>query len=360
MANDSKNLTRSRVAKDDEYYTLYEDVANELTQYKEQFRGKHVICPCDWDESLDEICVYASEEEVASGSLFASGKVKTIDTDKTAKHIEKDIRLIKCNFVKFLISHAEDWGIASISVSGYNPATGEGVRFQDLDYSKYDICATNPPFTAFIEFIDTMFENNMKFIIIGPQNAITYKNVFNHIMQNEMWLGYHYHLAGFIRPDGSRVNKQDNLARSCGWFTNMEVSYRNNFMMLDEEYEPSKYPRYDNYNAIDVGTTNSIPYDYDGIMGVPITFLQRYCPEQFEILGITSGRREFGEEAWPTKRYVNPKQHDPNGNEKNGSKANTRATLLLSEKPKDVYYTAENAAGPLKIVYARILIRVKK
>lgn len=127
----------------------------------------------------------------------------------------------------------------------------------------------------------------MKFIIIGPQNAITYQNVFRHIMRNEMWLGYHYHLAGFIRPDGSRVSKQDNLARSCGWFTNMEVSYRNNFLMLDEEYEPSRYPKYDNYDAIEVGTSKAIPYDYDGPMGVPITFLQKYCPSQFELLGMT-------------------------------------------------------------------------
>jgi len=294
MANDSKMLSVSKAKKDDEFYTLFEDVAAELSNYKEQFRGKHVICPCDWDESLDEVCVYASEDEVAGGSLFANGSVKTIDTNKTEKHIEKDIHLVKCNFVKFLISHAEEWGIASISVSGYNPATDEGVRFQDLDYSKYDICATNPPFTAFIEFVDTMFQNNMKFVVIGPQNAITYKNVFTHIMNNEMWMGYHYHLAGFIRPDGSRVGKQDNLARSCCWFTNMEVSYRNNFLMLDEEYEASKYPKYDNYDAIEVGTTKAIPYDYEGPMGVPITFLQKYCPEQFEIIGLMSGAKGEG------------------------------------------------------------------
>ena len=98
MANDSRMLTGSKVNKNDEFYTLFEDIAAELPNYKEWFKGKRVICPCDWDESLDEVCVYASEEEVASKSdLFASGKVKTIDTDKTDKHIEKDISLVKAN-----------------------------------------------------------------------------------------------------------------------------------------------------------------------------------------------------------------------------------------------------------------------
>lgn len=337
MANDTRMLTESRMKKEDEYYTLYEDIASELINYKDLFKGKHIICPCDWDESLDEVCVYASEEEVAGGQLFTSGTVKTIDAGKSAGHIEKDIRLIKCNFVKYLVSHAEDWGIASISVSGYNPATGEGVRFQDLDYSRYDICVTNPPFSQFIEFVETMFRGNMKFIVIGPQNAITYRNVFRRMMQNEMWLGYHYHLSGFIRPDGSRIGKQDNLARSCGWFTNLDVSYRNRFLMLDEEYDPERYPKYDNYDAIEVGFTNQIPYNYDGVMGVPITFLQKYCPAQFKIVGMA--KRGAGDPALKTKVYT--KADYPNY-----SDLNATPTLWGPD-------------GKLHNTYPRILIRKK-
>lgn len=239
----------------------------------------------------DEVCVYASEDEIAGGQLFSSGTVKTIDASKSAGHIEKDIRLIKCNFVKYLVSHAEEWGIASISVSGYNPATGEGVRFQDVDYSRYDICVTNPPFSQFIEFIETMFKGNMKFIVIGPQDAPTYQSVYRHIHDNEMWLGYRYHLAGFLRPDGTRIGRQDNLARSCCWFTNMEVSYRNRRQVFDSEYDPETYPRYDNFNAIHVPFSRDIPYDYDGPMGVPVTFLQKYCPKQFRLLGLTDNTR---------------------------------------------------------------------
>ena len=285
MPNNSRHLTASKVKKDDEFYTLYEDIANELPNYKDQLKGKRIICPCDWDESLEEICVYATEEYVQGSTLFSGGTIKTFDAYKLDKHIEKSIQDVKCNFVKFLISHAEDYGIKSISVSGYNPATEEGVRFQDIDYSKYDIAITNPPFSEFTEFVDTMYENNMKFLVIGPQNAIKYKTVFPHLKRDEMWLGYHYHLAGFIRPDGSRVSKQDNLARSCGWFTNLDVKYRHNFLMLDEEYDPERYPKYDTIDAIEVSRTTAIPADYDGLMAVPITFMQKYNPAQFEIIG---------------------------------------------------------------------------
>ena len=360
MANDSGMLSRSKSNKSDdknEYYTLYEDIVAELTNYKDQFRGKRIICPCDWDESLEEICVFATEDEVHNGLLFGKGKIKTIDTAATGK-IEKDLGKVRCNFVKFLISHADDWGIASISVSGYNPATGEGVKFQDVDYSKYDICVTNPPFSLFPDFIDTMFKNNIKFVIIGPQNAATCKEVFTHFMKDELWLGYHYHMAGFIRPDGTRINKQDNLARSCGWYTNMEVSYRNRRLILDEEFDPIKYPKYDNFDAIDVGQTRDIPYDYEGVMGVPITFLQKYCPDQFEILGLT----QIGcHDAVPdTKKYNDYKEitratDTPTGS--GGGKTNENA-VLAGKGNKKTYYLGPNG----EIVhseYKRIFIKKK-
>ena len=172
MANDSEMLNKSKNStRDDknEYYTLYEDIAAELSNYKEILRGKRIICPCDWDESLEEVCVFASEEVVRAGTLFeVGGSIKTIDTGKT-KHFERDLNIVKCNFIKYLISHAEDWGISSVSVSGYNPSTGEGVKFQDVDYSKYDLCITNPPFSLFRDFIDTMFKHKISFIVIGPQ-----------------------------------------------------------------------------------------------------------------------------------------------------------------------------------------------
>lgn len=286
MANDSKMLNKSRDNADDEFYTLYEDVAAELPNYKEYLRGKRIICPCDWDESLDEALVYASEEYVAGNNLFSpGGSIKIIDADKSDEKVMADIRAVNCNFIKFLLSHAEAYGIESIAVSGYNPATGEGVKFEDIDYSKYDVVITNPPFSRFRDFVDVMFENGVDFLIIGPQNAIKYSNVFPHMQANELWLGYHYHLAGFTKPDGTVIPRQHNLARSCCWFTTLPVSYRNDEMTLTEEYSPERYPQIVNIDAIDVSKTKDIPFDYDGLMAVPITFMQKYCPEQFEIVG---------------------------------------------------------------------------
>ncbi len=272
--------------KNDEYYTLYDDIANEVSQYRSQLKGKRILCPCDWDEGFEEEIVYDNGDYVPSDNLLSKGgNIKEINIPATLTKFEKDITTVKCNFVKFLIAHAEAYEIKSISVSGYNPNTGEGIKFQDINYCKYDLVITNPPFSLFREFIDTMFKNNMRFLVIGPQNAITYKETFCYIQNNQLWLGYHYHLTGFILPDGTILKKNDALPRCCCWFTNLDVTYRHDKIILTEEYTPTNYPRYYNYDGIDVSITKKIPCNYDGYMGVPITFLQRYNPDQFEIIG---------------------------------------------------------------------------
>ena len=281
-----EKLLNSYNNKNDEFYTLYDDIAAELPNYRDQLRGKRIICPCDWDESLFEEIVYNDGEFVPAANLFSDGgTIKNIDIPASLKRVEKNIDLVKCNFVKFLISHAEAYGIKSISVSGYNPATGEGIRFQDINYSKYDLVITNPPFSVFREFIDVMFANDIKFLVIGPQNAITYKETFEYIKSNQLWLGYHHHLTGFILPDGTILKKNDALPRCCCWFTNLDVKYRHDKLILTEKYSPERFPNYYNYCGIDVNETKAIPYDYRGHMGVPITFMQKYNPDQFEIIG---------------------------------------------------------------------------
>lgn len=286
MPNDTRNMTSSRNYADDEFFTLYEDIASEVPNYRSQLAGKRILCPCDWDESLEELLVYADEDTVAASHLLAKGSTaRHVDADASKGRIERKLDAIKCNFVKFLVAHAEDYGISSVAVSGYDPATGDGVRFQDIDYSKYDIVITNPPFSQFREFIATLFRNRMQFLVIGPQNAITYKDCFDRIQNNEMWLGHHYHLKGFNRPDGTFIPKNDNLPRCCCWYTDLDVSYRHDKMILTEEYDPVRNPTYANYDAIEVPKTVAIPYDYPGQMGVPITFLQKYNPDQFEIIG---------------------------------------------------------------------------
>lgn len=290
MPRKNSDLAKAQQSEDlekDEYYTLYEDIAAELPQYKEFFKGKRIICPCDWDESYKEALVYKEAEYIAPINLFSvGGTVKEISIEKSKEKLERSLDGVKCNFVKFLVAHAEEYGIKSVSVSGYNPVSGEGVRFQDIDYNNYDIVITNPPFSQVIEFFDIMMEyKDLKFLIIGPLTAIGYKNAFQYLRDNKMWLGYHAHMSGFIKPDGTVLPKNDSKVRSSCWYTNLYVAYRNDRLILTEKYDPEKYPRYYNYKkAIDVNRTSLIPYDYEGEMGVPISFLQKYNPEQFELV----------------------------------------------------------------------------
>ncbi|WP_295583000.1 adenine-specific methyltransferase EcoRI family protein [uncultured Oscillibacter sp.] len=284
----SERLKKSRETKNDEFYTLWQDIADEIPLYREQLRGKRIICPCDWDESFEEALVYKEGGYISPQDLFSEGgSVKLIDVEHSKEKLERDLNTVKCNFVKFLVSHAEAYGIKSISVSGYDPATGKGVRFQDVDYSKYDIVITNPPFSQFREFIDVMFTSKAKFLVIGPAYAVTYTDTFEHIKSNEMWLGYHHHMTGFMLPTGEVLPKNDALVRYCCWYTNLDVSYRHDKMILTEKYDPKKFPTYYNFDGIDVNKTLSIPYDYDGYIGVPITFLQKYNPNQFQIIDLS-------------------------------------------------------------------------
>jgi hypothetical protein len=328
MGNRNSDLMSAQKKRDDEYYTLYEDIAAEIPKYKEQLKGKRIICPCDWDESFDEEIVYSNVEYVYSDNLIEpGGTLKEIDLKKPQKII-KNINAVTCNFIKFLIAHAESYQIQSITVSGYNPATGEGIKFQNIDYSKYDLVITNPPFSQIIDLFDIMFDYKLKFLVIGPQTAIGYKEAFKYIKTNQMWLGYAKQLTGFLLPDGTEIlakNPEGSVPRACKWFTNLDVSYRHDKMILTEKYIPEKYPKYYNYDAIDVSKTKDIPYDYEEKMGVPITFLQKYNPDQFEII-------ESNRETVKTVRW-------------NGDKAN----LWIEKDSK-----------PWKCPFERIIIRNKE
>ena len=247
MVTRTSRLQSSKKKKDDEYYTLFQDIADEVSLYLPQLRGKRILCPCDWDESYNEEIVYKED----------------------------------------LLNQAEECGFRSISVSGYNPQKNEGVRFQDIDYSYYDVIITNPPFSQFDEFIDLLIENGKEFLVIGPQTAPTERSIINHFQEGNIRIGYHYHLSGFNRPDGTTLPKQHNTPRSCLWYTNMQVDPKVKELILTASYEenPEKYPKYVNYDAIEVPTVADIPYDYYGEMGVPVTFMQKYNPRQFEIIG---------------------------------------------------------------------------
>lgn len=291
MVTRTSRLQGSKRKRDDEYYTLFQDIADEVSHYLPQLRGKRILCPCDWDESYNEEIVYKEEGYVLGRGLFAAeGTIKNIDIAGTREKIEKRMDRVKCQFVYYLLNQAEEAGIRSISVSGYNPQTGDGVRFQDIDYSYYDVIITNPPFSQFDEFIDLMVENGKEFLVIGPQTAPTEKSIIRHFQEGNIRIGYHYHLSGFNRPDGTTLPKQHNTPRSCMWYTNLQVDADDRELTLMASYydNPEKYPKYVNYDAIEVSSVAEIPNDYYGQMGIPVTFMQKYNPKQFEIIGSSS------------------------------------------------------------------------
>jgi len=302
-------LDNARKNKDDEFYTFFEDISAELPLYKAQLNGKRILCPCDWDESYNEEIVYKEENHIIRTRLFSdNGTIKNIDIEQTKKKIEKDLNFIKCNFVKFLVSHAEDYGIKSISVSGYNPKTNKGIRFQDIDFTHYDLIITNPPFSQFREFITTMFKNKKEFLVIGPLTAIHYKDVIPFIKNNQLWLGYH-NVKEFLKPDGSTM-KMGNVL----WYTTLDVSYRHDKMILTEDYQENEYQKYRGYDGlkpINVTQVKKIPYNYSEEMAVPETFLQKYNPEQFEILSIWGGSELFLESGKRTFSRIIIKNKNP-------------------------------------------------
>lgn len=335
MASANANLHKAKDAKNDEFYTQLTDVAKELMHYKAHFKDKIVLCNCD-DPTWSAFWKYFHLN-------FAElGLKKLIST-----HYDKTEPTYKMEY-----TGGDD---NNIEVGVKTPLEGNGdFRNQEcldlLDES--DIVVTNPPFSLFREYVAVLMEHEKKFLIIGNKNAITYKEFFPLLKDDEVWIGC-TNVKEFLQPDGS-IKKFGNI----GWFTNLDVAKRHEKLILWKHYTPEEYPKYDNYDAINVDKVSEIPCDYDGVMGVPITFLDSFSPDQFEVLGLTTGRKDFDEISYPIKHYENVIQHNKDGSVTNGSKANTRATLLVDDTTS-TYYTADNSDGKLVIVYARILIRKK-
>lgn len=395
----NKDLTEAKIAKNDEFYTQYEDIQKEVNAYLEYnpdvFRDKTVLLPCDDPEWSNFTKFFAQNFEnfglkkLISTSYAADSKPSDIPYQLTLFEMldpQYDENKTRSHGKIFSLTRDKNKsGNIDIDDLKWHYLEGDG-DFRSEEIKKLrdeaDIIVTNPPFSLFREFLAWIMEAQKSFLIIGSLNAVTYKEVFPLIKDNKMWLGCGFHAgnAYFGIPEGAKSEYAEGVYdpvtklvkfRNCAWFTNLDHGRRHQPLSLmtmsdniryskHKEVKGQEYKRYDNYDAIDVPYTDAIPSDYDGVMGVPISFLEKYCPEQYDIVGITSGRKEFDKIAWPTKRYINPIQVNKNGTTTNGSKANTRATILLDEVPKGtIYYTADNAEKPFKIQYARILIRKK-
>lgn len=265
----NKNLHSAKKAKNDEFYTRIEDIENELRHYKEHFKDKVVFCNCDDPEFSNFWKHFVLDFEHL-------GLKKLIST-----HYNQDGTSYKLEFLP-----GDSPMLAEADHYRKTPLKGDGDFRSDECVElleEADIVVTNPPFSLFREYVSQLMEYDKKFLIIGSDNAITYKDVFSHIKNNNLWLGVMKPKA-FIQPDGE-IKKFGNIS----WFTNLPHKKRNEEIILYKKYYGNEddYPTYDNYDAIEVSTVKYIPEDYYGYMGVPITFMTKFNPEQFEIVWTT-------------------------------------------------------------------------
>ncbi|MCK0108222.1 adenine-specific methyltransferase EcoRI family protein [Flavobacteriaceae bacterium S0825] len=359
----NRNLTKAKNNKKDEFYTQLSDIERELKNYRGHFKDKTIYCNCD-DPRISNFFHYFSYnfEKLGLKKLITTC-YKNQNADLFSQNDSEQAIYLEYNGDKNgnNIPDLEEIGI------GHLKGDGDFRSDESIELLKQsDIVVTNPPFSLFREYIAQLIEHDKKFIIVGHQNATKYKEIFKLVLENKIWLGYGFKggASHFINKHyedyATASDRKEGMIRVSGviWLTNLDITKRQEDLILFKKYTPEDYPKYDNYDAIEVSKTKDIPIDYDGVMGVPITFLSKYNPEQFEIVGMTSGRDEF--EARPIKKYINPKQINPDGSIKNGSKANTSSTILYKTKPEGVCYTADNVNGFLKVLYTRFLIKNKK
>lgn len=289
------NLHQALKQKKDEFYTQLCDIENELCHYREHFKGKTVLCNCD-DPRVSNFSVYFVL------NFKALGLKRLITT--CYKNNEPDIfSLNECERAVYAIydgipecNSIED--AKQIPYKEFEYSDGDFRSAECVELLKQaDIVVTNPPFSLFREYIAQLFKYDKKFLIIGNQNAITYKEVFPMIKDNKMWLGFGFkggagHFMSNYEDTATAGDHRKGMIRVSGvtWFTNLDISKRHEDIILYKHYSPELYPKYDNYDAINIDKTSDIPVDYDGVMGVPITFLDKYNPEQFEIVEFRKGK----------------------------------------------------------------------
>jgi hypothetical protein len=305
-------LHSAKKNKVDEFYTQLSDIEQEMRHYKEQFRNKVIFCNCDDPYESNFFKYFAMnfnflglKKLIATcymGSPIANTQLSLFDDeppeDKTTKSPHK-IEIVEVD--DYNIDGAID--LADVEYLLRNEKNVLTRLHGDGDFrsseciallKEADIVVTNPPFSLFREFVAQLIEYDKKFIIIGNTNALTYKEIFKLLKENRLWTGYTNFNVGmfFAVPDEWEKytkmidgKKYARVSTSC-WFSNLDVSKHREFLTLYKKYSPAEYPAYENYSAINVDKVSDIPCDYEGDIGVPITFLDKYNPEQFEIIGL--------------------------------------------------------------------------
>lgn len=292
----SKSLNRSlhaaKASKQDEFYTQLSDIEKELVHYKKHFRNKTVLCNCDDPRVSNFFKYFLNNFEALKLKKLITTCYKNSQPDLFSKHDSESGIYFEYLGDAENKRHPDPVKIKPRALKGDGDFRSE----ECIDLLKQaDIVVTNPPFSLFREYVQQLVKYKKKFLIIANHNAITYKEIFQLIKENKIWLGY-MHPVAFMVPDhyemravrswrdenGTNWRSQGN---AC-WFTNLDIAKRHEDVVLYKTYSRKEYPKYDNYNAIEVSKFADIPSNYKGAMGVPITFLEHHNPEQFEIIGI--------------------------------------------------------------------------
>ena len=288
MAN--KLLNTAKTAKKDEFYTQLSDIENELRHYRPHFKGKTVLCNCDDPRVSNFFKYFALNFEILGLKRLIATCYKNNEPDLFSKNA--------CEQAVYIIYDGDKNGnrVPDPSEMEVLPLKGDG-DFRSPEcielLKQADIVCTNPPFSLFREYVAQLIKYDKKFLIIGNQNAIHYREIFPLFKNNQIWLGYGFrrncaHFISRYQDTATDADHRDGMIRVSGvtWFTNLEIDKRHEEIILYKTYNPVEYPHYDNFDAINVDKTQDIPVDYDGIIGVPMTFMYKYCPDQFDIVGI--------------------------------------------------------------------------
>jgi hypothetical protein len=295
----NKSLRKAKNTKEDEFYTQLSDIEKELKHYKNHFRDKFVYCNCD-DPRVSNFFHFFSYnfEKLGLKKLIATC-YKNKNFDLFSQNDSNESIYLEYNGDKNENFKPDAEEIGKIKLKG----DGDFRSKESIELLKQaDIVVTNPPFSLFREYVSQLIEYNKQFLIIGGQNALTYKEIFTLMKENKMWLGYNFgdmafKVPEYYEPRKTRfwIDEQGQKWRSLGnicWFTNLDHSKRHEDIILYKNFTEEEYPKYDYYNAVNVNKVAEIPIDYKGIMGVPITFMDKYNPNQFEILGFMNTGEE--------------------------------------------------------------------
>lgn len=388
-------LGKAKEAKNDEFYTIYADIEKEMNAYLEYdenvFRDKTVLLPCDDPEWSNFTRYFAQNFEklglkklISTSYAIESKKYKVKDWQPTLFEQQApwfDVDKSKIKGKIFTLDHDTNRnGRIDIEDLEWKYLDGDGdFRSEEIKRlrDEADFIITNPPFSLFREFVAWIMDSGKKFAVIGNMNAITYKEIFPLLKKNDVWLGASIHSGDRefgvpkeypLEAAGWRIDENGNhfiRVKGVRWFTNIEHGRRHEPLSLmteannikfskHKEVKGSDYKKYDNYDAIEVPYTDAIPSDYKGVMGVPISFLDKYCPEQFEILGITKTWFGGANKIYPEQIQVNK-----HGKKSRVTKLNDGATIELSEVPEgETYYIVNEKM--YQQLYARVLIKPKE